>query len=88
MRLRLLLLCLLMLAVTTTDERWLDMVQLAARWNMQVDTLRDWRAHGRGPRGVKFGRGRSAPVRYRLSEIERFEAELEAAETRRAGSAA
>jgi len=70
------------------SDRWLSMEALAARWGMQVPTLRDWRACGRGPQGVKFGTGRSAPVRYRLSEVLRFEAELEAAEAERAAGVA
>jgi len=82
MRLRFLLLA-VFTAVATADERWLDMTQLADRWHMEIPTLRDWRKRGFGPRGIKFGEGRSAPVRYRLSDIERFEAELEAAETGR-----
>jgi hypothetical protein len=81
-----LLLAMIMLAATA-DERWLDMTQLADRWHMEIPTLRDWRAKGFGPQGVKFGEGRSAPVRYRLSEIQRFEAELEAAVARRLGAA-
>jgi hypothetical protein len=82
--LRLFLLLSAVMLAATADDRWLSMEDLAARLGMQVPTLRDWRARGYGPQGVKFGTARGAPVRYRLSEVERFEAEMEAAEAGRA----
>jgi len=45
--------------------------QLAARWQMSVRTLQNWRWQGRGPRYLKIG----ARVLYPLTEIEAFEAE-------------
>ena len=42
---------------------------LSARWNITLATLSQWRWNGRGPRFVKMGKG----IRYRLSDIERFE---------------
>jgi hypothetical protein len=35
-------------------------------------TLRHWRQRGFGPRFVKYGKARNAPVRYRIAEIERW----------------
>jgi hypothetical protein len=88
MRLRLLFLAMIAMAASAaTDVRWLSIEQLAERFGFDPDTLREWRARGFGPRSVKFGTGRTAHVRYRLSEVERFEAELEAAEAQRLGVA-
>ena len=87
MRLRLLFLAMIAMAASTAAEvRWLSIEQVAERFGFDTDTIRDWRAKGFGPRGVKFGTGRTAHVRYRLSEVERFEAELETAETARRAS--
>ncbi len=89
MRLRLLFLAMIAMAASTaTDVRWLSMEQVSDRFGFDIETLYKWRARGFGPRSVKFGKGRTAHLRYRLSEVERFEAELEAAEiARRAGAA-
>lgn len=88
MRLRLLFLAMIAMAASTaTEVRWLSIDQLSDRWGFDVETLYQWRARGFGPRSVKFGKGRTAHLRYRLSEVERFEAELEAAEDRRTGAA-
>ncbi len=42
---------------------------LAARWNVTLTTLSQWRWNGRGPRFFKMAKG----VRYRLSDVEHFE---------------
>ncbi len=42
---------------------------LAERWNITPATLSQWRWNGRGPLFIKMNKG----VRYRLSDIERFE---------------
>ncbi|EKE10191.1 MAG: hypothetical protein ACD_16C00071G0003 [uncultured bacterium] len=42
---------------------------LAERWNVTPATLSQWRWNGRGPLFIKMNKG----VRYRLSDIERFE---------------
>jgi hypothetical protein len=47
--------------------------QLAARWGIAPKTLRNWRHTGGGPRAVKHGTARGAPVRYPLAEVERWE---------------
>ena len=64
-----------------TDERWLSIGEVSERFGMPVQTLYDWRRRGYGPRAVRLGRGERGPIRYRLSEIERFEREREQAET-------
>ncbi|WP_408951451.1 helix-turn-helix transcriptional regulator [Lysobacter sp. Hz 25] len=43
--------------------------QLAARWEVTVDTIERWRSEGIGPRFLKVTRA----IRYRLSDIEAFE---------------
>jgi Helix-turn-helix domain len=63
-----------------TDEIWLDISELSARLNIPVETLRDWRKRRYGPPGVRFGPGRGGSVRYRLSAVERWEAEQERAQ--------
>lgn len=45
--------------------------QLAGRWCMAEGTLANWRAQGRGPPFIRFGRR----ILYPLSEIERYERE-------------
>ncbi len=59
------------------DERWLTAEELAERFKVSLSTIRDWRVQGYGPPGVRFGRGKGGSVRYRLSEVERFERETE-----------
>lgn len=66
------------------DERWLTQAQLADRWQIPVDTVRDWRLRRYGPQAVKLGTGRGGAVRYRLSEVERWEREREKATAGRA----
>lgn len=44
--------------------------QLAARWQMSVRTLQNWRWQGRGPRYLKIG----ARVLYPVEEVEAHEA--------------
>lgn len=44
---------------------WLTREQVAARLQMQPDTLKWWAVKGKGPRFAKFGRH----VRYRISDI-------------------
>lgn len=50
----------------TTDE-------LAKRWGLSANRLRQWRVESRGPSFIKLGQGPKAPVRYRLEDIEEFE---------------
>lgn len=49
--------------------------QLSARWGGQVlpGTLENWRSAGMGPKFVKFGKGRSCRVVYRLEAVEEYE---------------
>ena len=51
--------------------RHLDQTDLAERWNISARTLERWRWIGDGPRFVKLG-GR---VRYRLEDVEAYEAQ-------------
>lgn len=48
---------------------------LARRWHHSVRSLQRWRCTGRGPTYLRLGRR----IVYRLEEIERFEAEAQAA---------
>jgi hypothetical protein len=47
--------------------------QLAERWQISARTLVQWRWQGIGPKYVKLNGERSS-VRYRLQDIEEFEA--------------
>lgn len=62
------------------DERWLTAEDLAERFQVSVAAIRDWRVKHYGPPGVKFGSGKGGTVRYRLSEVERFERDTERAQ--------
>lgn len=64
-----------------TDERWLTIGELSERFSVPVQTLYDWRQRSYGPRAVRLGRGERGSIRYRLSEVERFEREREQAES-------
>jgi hypothetical protein len=80
------ILCLLSLLTVATGERWLTIEELSARLNIPVGTLREWRRQRYGPPGTKLGRGRTGPLRYRLSCVEAWEAEREAADHARVAS--
>ena len=69
-------------------EHWLATSQLSERWQVPVSTLFDWQRRRYGPRAVRFGRGERGQLRYRLSDVERFEREQEAAEAEIAALAA
>lgn len=43
--------------------------QLAARWDIKVETLQRWRCEGVGPRFLKIERR----IRYRLEDVEAYE---------------
>ena len=43
--------------------------QVAERYQVSRETLKDWRYHNRGPKFVKLGQ----QVRYRLRDLERWE---------------
>lgn len=49
--------------------------ELAARWRMNVKTLSNWRAYGRGPRFLKLGIGRNTRVLYPESDVLDYERE-------------
>lgn len=49
--------------------RHLTTEELSERTGIPVETLRQWRRHGRGPVPMKLGRG----VRYRLADVEAWE---------------
>lgn len=55
--------------------QFLTTKQLSERWQINQDTLRQWRVSQIGPAYVKLGDGRGAPVRYRSEDIEKFEQE-------------
>lgn len=46
--------------------------ELAARWKVTTRTLKSWRASGKGPAFVEIGETKG--VRYRVSDIEAYEA--------------
>lgn len=56
-------------------DRLLDAHQLAKRWNLSPRTLERHRMNGDGPRYLRVG----GAVRYRLADIEAYEAEQLAA---------
>ena len=47
--------------------------ELAKRWSMNSGTIENWRAAKHGPKFLKLGKGASAPVRYRLADVEAYE---------------
>lgn len=47
--------------------------ELAARWKVQVGTLRKWRYLDTGPTYIKMGDGRNSQIRYRVDDIVKYE---------------
>lgn len=77
-------LCLLsLLMAVASGERWLTIEELSERLQVPVGTLRMWRSQRYGPPGTKLGRGRTGPLRYKLSSVETWEAEREQADAAR-----
>ena len=58
--------------------------ELAARWGMDVTTLRTWRRTGKGPVFRKFG----GSIRYAETAVEAFEVAADRASTSDPGRAA
>ena len=54
------------------EFKHLTQSQLAERWGLKPNTLRDWRWKKRGPQFVKLG----GKVVYPLDEVERYEQRL------------
>lgn len=66
--------------VELTNDPLLTREEAAKLLGLEPHTLACWRSAGRGPTPIKFGSGRSAAVRYRRSEIERWLADPAAVE--------
>jgi predicted DNA-binding transcriptional regulator AlpA len=58
----------------TPGEELLDFKGLARRWGTSIRTLHRLAASGQGPRPVRIGK---RVIRWRLSEVRRWEASLE-----------
>lgn len=58
-----------------TTETMITEDQLAARWGVHPGTLEAWRRNKKGPKFIKLGEGKRAPVRYRLDDIVEYERE-------------
>lgn len=56
-----------------TQENHLTTDQLADRWQMSSGTLRNWRQNKKGPKWIKMGKGKRAPVRYRMNDVLDYE---------------
>lgn len=50
--------------------KYLSIDDLAARWDMNRNSLANWRTQGKGPRFIKIGKS----VLYPLQEVEAYEA--------------
>jgi hypothetical protein len=50
--------------------------QLADRFAVEETTLEDWRKKGEGPPYIKLGFARNSPIRYRIDDVEAWEASL------------
>jgi len=63
-----------MTAPALDTDPWLTVEDVAAHFKVPPKTVHTWRYQGTGPRGVKIGRH----VRFRQSEVRRWEREREA----------
>ncbi len=64
------------------DGRCMTQTELAERWQISEATLERWRTEAGGPVFLKLG----AQVRYRVRDVEAFEAEVLRESTRSNGS--
>ena len=53
-------------------QSWLTTAELAARLSLKTGTLENWRVRGHGPAFVRLS-GKRGPVRYRLSDVLKWE---------------
>lgn len=51
--------------------------EAAARLRVTTETLEQWRGRLAGPPWIKLGTSKQSPIRYRLSEIEKYLQERE-----------
>ena len=65
------------MAKATRDGKLFTTDELAERWSMDAGSLENWRNAGKGPVFIKLGRGSSAPVRYRLCDVEEYEKKMQ-----------
>jgi len=56
-----------------TESKMLTPTELADRWKIHEMTLGNWRSQKRGPKYVKLGDSRNAPVLYRLEDVIEYE---------------
>lgn len=68
------------------ERPWLSRAEVAELLRLEEATLRSWATQGRGPRFVKLGRGRSAPVRYAQEEYTAYVADPVGYEERQANN--
>lgn len=61
--------------VSSLPDRFLPPEQAAAFLSLSPSTLASWRSLGAGPRFRKVGAGRSAAIRYALSDLRAFMAD-------------
>ena len=55
------------------DQHLITPAQLALRWNLNLNTLWQWRAAGTGPVYLRLGDGERPRIRYRMSDILAYE---------------
>ncbi len=60
------------------DRRCMTQIELAERWQISEATLERWRTEAGGPMFLKLGN----QVRYRVQDVEAFEAEMLRASTK------
>lgn len=59
------------------DGKLLTTEELAERWSMDPGSLENWRNAKKGPVFIKLGKAGSSLVRYRLSDVEAWEAKMQ-----------
>lgn len=59
-------------------EVFLSTPELAERWEGLVvaGTLKNWRHKKKGPKYIKFGKGKNSHIGYRLSDVEDYEKKM------------
>lgn len=53
-------------------EKLMTTEEVAEYLNIKPKTMKDWRSKGTGPGYMKFGRSRSAMIRYRMSDVDQW----------------
>lgn len=62
--------------IQSKAPNYLTAQELADRLRLEEATLQKWREGGEGPTATKLGFAKNSPIRYKLEDVEAWEASL------------